>query len=169
MRPDSPALGTADGDASVDPLADLLFTLIAAVLPAILLLAPSLERANRAIDQSAETAHAAEARATTVTVEGRPAHVIVAEAAGLRVPGREPVPLDAIPDDADLRRRLVAWRNGGEPLLLVVEPDGFESAFLLEPVLAASGLEAVEELRAPETCSVAHAAALKAACAAAGA
>lgn len=145
MQPDA----EDDGAAPVDPFADLLFTLIAAVLPAILVLLPAMHL-SRAIPAAAP-----EPPAPEVLVRGSRARPIIAGAEGLRLTGAGDrlVPLDAVPDDPGLRTELARIGRDGEPLLLIVEPEGLESAFLLEPVAALHGPRAMVQVRAAESCA----------------
>ncbi|WP_375453299.1 hypothetical protein [uncultured Methylobacterium sp.] len=144
-------------DGLYDPFADLLFALVAAVLPAILVLLPVVHQAARSPGAQRPT--------DAVTVRGRPAQPILAGADGLRLAedGRA-VPLDRIPDDPALRALLLRLREAGEPLLLIVEPNGLESAFAFEPIAAAYGPPQIEQVRARSTCAAAQEPALARAC-----
>lgn len=155
-------LEAADEETSVDPLADLLFTLIAAVLPAILLLAPTLQRTRPLPPPPIETSAD---KAQAVAVKRRVA-VIIAGADGLHLPGQPDrnVGLDHIGEDAGLLDLLDRARMASTPLRLLVEPDGLESAFLFEPVAAAHGPAKLELVRADETCARTHSQFLAAAC-----
>lgn len=148
MRADS-ADAHGEGPAT-DPLADLLFTLIAAVLPAILLLAPLSDGVRHAVEREA-TRRTAQAREGT-TLRGAPVHPVVARAAGLSVDGRF-VPLDHIDDDPGLVAALDGMRAAHQPLLLLIEPDGGESAFLFEPVAAAHAPSRFDEVRLTSPCA----------------
>lgn len=155
--------GSQHDSATVDPFADLLFALAAAVLPVILVLLP-------AIHLAVSGTGAREPGRSDVTVDGRPAWIVVAQPGGLLLPseGGRLVPLEGIPDDEGLRAALAALRRDGRPLLLVVEPDGVESAFTLEPVLAALGPARIDQVRATTGCGDARTDALARACAARG-
>ena len=162
MRADS----DEEGSAPVDPFADLLFMLIAAVLPAILVLLPAMHLSAAApAREDASEPLPAPIRAE-VKVGGERAWPIVAQADGLRLTGLDNhvVPLDSVPDDAILRDALDRLRVNGEPLLLIVEPDGLESAFLLEPVAAAHGPREMQQVRATQPCAAARDPALAQAC-----
>lgn len=158
MPPEAEAEGP-----EIDPFADLLFALIAMVLPAILVLLPALHlgAARR------PTPETGPATASAVTVGGRPAATIVAEAGGLRLAssGNRRIPLDAVPDEPALRAALAELRAAETPLLVVIEPAGLEAAFLLEPVAAAHGPDRIAQLRAPTPCAEARDPALARACA----
>lgn len=152
----------SDETAPADPFADLLFTLIAAVLPAILVLLPALHLSGA----RPAAAPAAAAPAPEVRVRGARSWPIVAGAEGLRLTGAGDrlVPLDAVPDDAGLRAELTRLRGEGEPLLLIVEPAGLESAFLLEPVAALHGPREMVQVRAEAACGATRELALARAC-----
>lgn len=124
----------------IDPFADLLFTLVATVMPAVLLLLPAAQDAPAPLPDR------------PIRIEGRPAALYVARADGLRLGGPEArlVPLDAIPDDLPLRARLADAAVG--PLLLLVEPEGGEAAFLFEGVLARAGVARIRQVRIAPTC-----------------
>ena len=173
MRPDGrrgPDLGAEpEGGTAVDPLADLLFTLIAAVLPAIFLLAPLLRAPSLGEAREVRPPASAAAQGTApveVRVDGRGAATVIAGAGGLRLmgDGGRLVGLDAIADDPSLIGLLDRLREDDRPLLLVVEPDGLEAAFLFEPVLAAHGPRDLREVRATDACAATRDAALAAAC-----
>ena len=168
-RPDGSSEDGAAEALPSDPLADLLFTLIAAVLPAILLLAPLVARSRTAVEDSAATARAAATTVPPVTVDGHAAVRILAGADGLRLldDGGERVPLDRIADAPRLRAALAEARRHGAPLLVIVEPDGNESAFALEPVLATETLADLRELRLATPCAGMRDAKLRRACGAA--
>ncbi|GJD91434.1 hypothetical protein BHAOGJBA_4982 [Methylobacterium hispanicum] len=160
-----PPEAAAEEEPGIDPFADLLFALIAMVLPAILVLLPALHL-------GAVRRPAAEAAPTTppspaVTVGGHPAATIVAEAGGLRLAsaGNRRIPLDAVPDDRALRDALAALRAAETPLLVLIEPAGLEAAFLLEPVAAAHGPVRIAQLRTATPCAEARDPALARACA----
>lgn len=163
----SPRLA-GDGDTPAsDPLADLLFTLIAAVLPAILLLAP-LSTRSRNSAQAQEAALAAATARAGIVLEGAPVRPLVAGADGIRIGGGggRLVDLDRIGEDAGLAAELDRSRADGRPPVLLVEPDGLESAFLLDPVLAEHGVDAVREIRSASPCAEARETASRAICSA---
>lgn len=151
----SPASEADDG--LYDPFADLLFALVAAVLPAILVLLP-------VVHQAAQSPGGHQPK-DAVMVRGQPAQPILARADGLLVAeDGGAVPLDRIPDDPALRALLLRLREAGQPLLLIVEPNGLESAFAFEPVAAAYGPARIEQVRARFTCDAAQEPALARAC-----
>ncbi|WP_298958107.1 hypothetical protein [uncultured Methylobacterium sp.] len=154
MSPDGEAApGRGSGLPGFDPVADLLFAVTAALLPAILILLPAVQLAVRR-----------PASPDGIRVEGRPAETVVARAAGLRLPDGRSVALDRIPDDPGTRALLARLREDDGTLLVVVEPDGLESAFVLEPLLAAHGPGRVAQLRATEPCAASREPALARAC-----
>lgn len=142
----------------IDPFADLLFALIATVLPAILVLLPMLHLATTR--QSAPTS-------AVVAVAGRRAATIVAEATGLRIASvdNRQIALSAVPVDRGLRETLMSLRAAETPLLVLIEPSGLEAAFLLEPVAAAHGPAQIMQLRAATSCTETRDSALAQICA----
>lgn len=136
------------GEATVAPLADLLFSvatvvvaLLVAVLPALVAV-PSGAAARRAeIDALAATADAG-----LVLVAGRDG--VTVAAAGRSAEART-VPLARLLDDATLAAALAAAARAPGPVGVIVEPDGGEAAFVLEGLLAAAGVAVVAALRLP--------------------
>lgn len=150
----SPDPGGEPADGPADPFADLLFTLIAAVLPAILVLLPAMHLSGALPPRPSR----AEPPPAPVTVRGQSAWPIVAQRDGLRLTeaSNRVVSLDAIPDDGGLRALLQRLRDAGEPLVLVIEPDGQEAAFVLEPLAAAQGPQEIQQIRADRPCGEAR-------------
>lgn len=142
----------------IDPFADLLFALIATVLPAILVLLPVLHLATPRRSAPASAG---------VAVGGREAATIVAEAAGLRLVSADnrQIALSAVPVDPGLRESLMSLRATETPLLILIEPAGLEAAFLLEPIAASYGPVRIMQLRAATRCVEARDPALAQACA----
>ena len=167
MGPDDGA--DRDDATAFDPFADLFFTLIAAVLPAILVLLPT------ALHQGAAVPAGVPGRDAPPPAEiangGHRVRPIVAERDGLRLTGDGDrlVGLDGVPDDPGLRRFLEGLRDGDEPLLVVVEPGGLEASFLLEPVAALHGPATMRQVRLAEACAGPRGRAPIRTCAAAGA
>lgn len=136
-----------------DPQADLFFTLVAVMLPAILLLLPAARMAQQPERQMAAVADAALAAGTTV--RGERATVFLAQQDGVAFgpTGRDRVRLDAMLDDANLRAALESIRAAGTPLLLLIAPDGQEAAFLFEGLAAAHGPRSIAQVRLDRGCA----------------
>lgn len=116
-----------------DPLADLLLGLIAIVVPLVGLLLAS---------------GAGSGKTGAGTPEPGEMLVIAAAADGLHLPSDgSHVPRDRILDDAALAARLLRSRDGGPPILLRIETDGLESAFLFDAVAARHGPPTIRQQR----------------------
>lgn len=124
--------------------ADLMFTLAAMLLPALLALLPAPRSASASVEPAAR--------------DPRQDATIVAGPEGLRLLwlGDRRVPVAAVPEDAGLRAGLADLRAAGTSLRVLIEPAGLESAFLLEPILAAHGPAAVTQIRATAACVAAR-------------
>jgi hypothetical protein len=124
--------------------ADLMFTLAAMLVPTLLALLPAPRSASAPVEPAAR--------------DPRPGATIVADPEGLRLLwlGGRRVPVAAVPEEAGLRAALANLRAAGTPLRVLIEPAGLESAFLLEPILAAEGPAAVTQIRATTACAAAR-------------
>jgi hypothetical protein len=135
-----------DGPAFVfDPLADLFFSVVAIVVLAVIIILPTVRlQAFQAKPDSPPN----------FEIDGRTATAIRATAAGLILgsTGETRVALDAIGDDAVLTATLGRTVQAGAPLVVLVEPDGDEADFQLEPMLARAGVKSVTKVRLDPSC-----------------
>lgn len=136
-----------------DPFSDVLFGLVAIVIPAIAIMLPLLRAAADAVparDMRAAVAFVG----SELTIEGRSADAFAAAAAGVRVrsQGDRLVPVDRILDDRGLALELGRLRQLDQPLLLLIEPEGQEAAFLLEAVAAVHGPRRIIQVRLDPAC-----------------
>jgi hypothetical protein len=154
-----------DADESIDPLADLLFGLVAIIIPIFALLLPTIRMAANSIPTPNTEAVSALVR-TNLHVDGAPARPFTAGARGISVPGESPrlVALADILDDRPLAMALARLRQQGQPLILLIEPDGHESAFLFETVVAAHGPAKLVQVRIEQGCAFVRNEELKAQC-----
>jgi hypothetical protein len=155
-----------DEAAAVDPMADLFFTLVALILPAILLMLPVVGLASGTFPEPSR--RAAEALLTAdLRVGGLPPAAFVASAEGLTIGGDVPrlITVDALFGDAVIANALAAARNAGAPVLLLVEPGGEESAFLFDSLAAEHGPPAITQVRLDDRCAFARSAPVADACA----
>jgi hypothetical protein len=142
---------------AIDPLADLLFGVAAILVLAVVVILPTVrpdgtlrDRATRRLVENVEL------RLGEQRVEP-----LVAAADGLRLPARADqkaviVPLDRILDDPELSERLERMRASGEPLVLLIEGDGLETAFQFEAVAASHGPARVRQIRLDADCQFAR-------------
>lgn len=143
-----------DEEAALDPLADLLFGLVAIIVPAVALMLPLISAAAGRVP--ARDPQAAVAFVSgELKVDGAPATSILASAAGVRIRdgGDEFVELARILDDERLAGALRRLRTAGKPVLLLIEPDGQEAAFLFEAVAAAHGPDRILQVRVDPACA----------------
>lgn len=142
--------GIEPGPAPVlgDTQADLFFTLVAVMLPAILLLLPAARIADDTTVQRAQQAAEALAGAG-MTLDGRTAQLFLADGAGIAYGPAASirVPLAAIQEDPGLRRAMEAAWQDGQPLLVLIAPDGEEAAFLFDAVAARHGPARLAQIR----------------------
>jgi hypothetical protein len=136
-----------------DPQADLFFTLVAVVLPAILLLLPAARMAQQPERQSAALADAV--LTAGAKLHGADAAVFLARRDGVAFgpAGHHRVGLDAMLDDAGLKAALGSVRAAGKPLLLLIEPDGQEAAFLFDGLAAMHGPRSIAQVRLDRGCA----------------
>lgn len=166
MHDDDETEGDESGPRS-DPLADLLFGLIAIVIPAIAVMLPMIQvAAGRTAIGRGDAADVV--RASDLRIDGRPAGSLVAAKDGVRLDGGRLVPLAQLLDDQALRQNLAGLRARGEALLVMIDDGGEEAAFLLETVLAAHGPARILQTRLDPGCRFARGGALADACLARG-
>ena len=138
--------GEEDGLAALPAtMGDIFFSLVAVVIIVLLSLAPLIHMPGALATQKADLL------SSTILVEGEPSLVFVAEAGGLRVrqDGDRLVPLDAILEDATIAQTL---RATDKDVLLIIEEDGQEAAFLFDSLASAQGVASVRQLRVDPQC-----------------
>lgn len=143
-------LEQSEGDGLPASMADLFFALAAIIVFLLLALVPMIGPRPPAT----ATAAADDLWRAPVRVDNRNALVFVAGARGLRLagaPGRT-VPLDAILDDAPLAAQLREAGGGKRPVLLAIEPDGGEAAFLFDALAGSLALPEIVQLRVEADC-----------------
>lgn len=141
----------------LDPLSDLLFGLVAIVIPAVAVMMPLMQVAAGALPERERQA-VVSFLGNKFVVDGKSASSILLGKDGLRLQaeGDQLVTLDRILDDPRLVAHLEQTKRREQPLLLLIEPDGQEAAFLLETVLAARGPSRVFQVRIDSACSFIH-------------
>ncbi len=134
------------GPVVFDPLADLFFSVVAIVVLAVIVILPSVR-----LDMEAARLPQPERE---LRIDGNVTDPIRATATGIVYGSQHvTVPLDAIGEDAGLAGALRAARSHALPVVVLIEPDGGEAAFQLEPVLAREGPATVTEVRLAGDCS----------------
>lgn len=146
---------------AIDPLADLLFGVVAIVVLAVIIILPTVGTrgaANAALQSSVGEALIK----SRFSLDGRAVQPFMATAAGLRY-GPQPsqiVPLEAILQDAAVAARLREIRERGDPLVLMIDPGGSEAAFQFEAVASRDGPPRIRQIRLDATCTHAKSATL---------
>lgn len=156
-----------DDDAALrsDPLADLMFTMIAIVLLALILVLPFALVGGA---QSAGSPGRGSLDDVRFKLRGQSALWIVATRSGLVIEGRKAparIGIDAIGTSQGLRARLVKARAAKRPLIFLVADDGLEAAFATEPIIAALGPIDFYQIRLDRSCRAARSAAARRLCA----
>jgi hypothetical protein len=132
---------------TVDPLADLLFSLVAIVILAVIVLIPAiLSHPLQALPGVPQK--------PAFRLNGQEVEPWIAAKQGLLIgpAHRDLVPYDRILDDNQLAAKLERLRAAGERLLLIIEPDGLETAFLFESALSLHGPRTIHQIRLDSAC-----------------
>jgi hypothetical protein len=149
-----------------DPLSDLMFTMIAIVLLALIALLPQILARQT---ETSHVRHRPHVLAASYPIDGVDAVPMVASSRGVRVSGATTaVGIDEILGNPDIVAFLTALKSKKQRLIVAVDPDGSEAAFQLEGVLARAAPQPIFEMRSADGCfSFQTDAAAPAACAAA--
>ncbi len=152
-----------DDGATILPtsMADLFLALVAVVVIMLLSMAPAIRHPDL-LKASAP----AELWQMDLRIAGERPIVLAARADGLLVAGdgEMQVPLDRILDDQALAGRIGAGREAGREILLIVEPEGGEAAFLFSALAGGLGLQEFTQLRIDSGCDFALADDLRSLC-----
>jgi len=135
----------SDAAPIADPLADLLLSVAAIIVLAVIAILPTITRHSGSHHDRVEFRR-----------EGRAVHPFVAIERGLIV-GEAPsrmVPVDRIFFDEGLVSILERMRTAGEAVVLVVEPNGFEPATQFEVIANRHGPERIHQIRLESDCSM---------------
>ena len=137
-----------------DPLADLLLSIGAVVILIVIAIFPTIPRHSTFHAHSASTLRAS-AKHFIFRFEGREVDPLIAAERGLVIGGPSPrvVPVDRIFLDESLVAALEQMRNAGEPVVLLIEPDGLETAFQLEVVAGRHGPRRIRIIRLVSNCN----------------
>ena len=151
-----------------DPLADLLLSVVAIVVIVMMAILPTLPRHPvRRAASPGELAGSMRGLPDNgrFRLHGHAVAPWVATAPGLVVGGAsELIPVDRILQSDSLVARLEQMRRRDETMVLLIEPDGFDTAFQLEVVASAHGPQRMHQVRLDAACSHARSAAVARAC-----
>ena len=138
------------GELAAEPLADLMFTMIATVLLLLIAMFPS----HSSNSDSAASDDAASLGRAPIVINHRRAAALVASQAGIELPqqGAAMISIDSLSEDAHLRSFLENLRKADAPLVVIVGKEGLESSFELEGVLAAYGPQTIYQVRLDREC-----------------
>ncbi|QOZ76328.1 hypothetical protein XH83_13250 [Bradyrhizobium sp. CCBAU 53351] len=127
-----------------DPLADLLLSVAAIIVLAVLAILPSLPQ------RDASTAEAE----VEFQLDGRRVTPWLATAAGLAIdaPPTTLIPLDRMFLDQTLAATLQGMQRTSEPLVLFIAPGGSEAAFQLEVIASRHGIRRIRQVRLDSGC-----------------
>jgi len=152
---------------AIDPLADLLLSLVAIVVLAVIVILPAVQRDGARSHAPRQPAASAPSH-QVFRLAGRTIEPLVATSQGLRTgPAPEDiVAVDRILDDGALAARLQRMRDEGATLLLVIDPDGAEAAFQFEAVASLHGPPRIRQVRRDPACTHLRSATLARDCAA---
>ena len=136
---------------TADPLADLLLSVAAIVVLAVIVIIPTTRPSFRGGVGSGE----ALVKSTHLRAGKLPVEPILATSHGLIIDADRsaPVPVDQILDSQRLISKLEHMRDTGEPLVLLIDPDGFEAAFLFGTMASAHGPSMLRQVRLDPTCT----------------
>jgi len=152
--PLEPLADDDDENPAPEPLSDLLFGLVALLVPVIAVLLPVMKVAADAVPARDHAAASSFLRGD-LTVAGHPAAAFFAGGAGLRIrdDGDRVVAVDRMLDDQALVTRLDRAKDTQQPILLLIEPDGQEAAFLFEAIAASRGVGRLLQVRIDPACA----------------
>lgn len=154
LAPMAPSFSSNDVGATLftDPLSDLLLSVAAIIVLAVIVVLPAVRTASDTPDNNPASRPPGD---TVLTLRGQAIEPFFATQHGLRMnaPPGNIVPVDQILDDRQLAEKLRYMRDAGEPLLLIIEPDGFEAAFLFEATASLNGPKRSWQIRLDTACT----------------
>lgn len=154
-----------EGPEAFDPLSDIFFSAIAVVFVALIAVAPMIAQGHQSHDhqsqdwQTGDRSNAPQPR-DHVLFQGREWPLLLATATGISLADTDGnitvIPLDQIQDAPRLKTALDGIVGTPDTrLLMMIDPDGSEAAFLLEPILAAARVRSVVQVRLLRACGTA--------------
>jgi hypothetical protein len=130
-----------------DPLSDLFFSIVAIVVLAVIIILPTVR-----LEASQPDPVANPRRMQINGVDVTPLRAAV-DGVHYGPDGGQFASLSDIADDRNLAASIKRAVAAGVPLVILIDPDGDESAFQLEPLLAQSGVGTVTQVRLDWTCA----------------
>jgi hypothetical protein len=146
-----------DGPEAFDPLSDIFFSAIAVVFVALIAIAPMIAQGRQADDTRSPHQVDDPPQRDHVLFQERELPLLLATATGISLAEAggtiEVIPLDQIQDAARLKMALAGIvKTPDARLLMMIDPDGSEAAFLLEPMLAAARIRSIVQVRLTRAC-----------------
>jgi hypothetical protein len=137
-----------------DPLADLLLSAVAIIVLAMIAILPTLPRHLASQDHPASSMPGFP-EDSRFRIEGREVEPLVATERGLVIGSRPSrlIPVGRVFFDASLIVTLERMRSMGEIVVLLIEPNGFETAFQFEVIANLHGPKRMRQIRLDSECS----------------
>ena len=137
-----------------DPLADLLLSAVAIIVLAMIAILPTLPR-HHSPQGDPQNAIGGFPADSSFRMRGREIEPLVATGAGLVIGSRPPrlVPVGSIFFDQGLVATLEQMRRTDETIVLLIQPNGFETAFQFEVIANLHGPKRMRQIRLDAECS----------------
>jgi hypothetical protein len=140
-----------------DPLADLLLSAVAIIVLAMIAILPTLPRHFTSQDSPKDNpANSVPGfpQNSSFRLEGREVEPLVATERGLIIGGRpgRVIPVGRVFFDEGLVATLERMRRLDETVVLLIEPDGFETAFQFEVIANRHGPRRMRQIRLDSEC-----------------
>jgi hypothetical protein len=141
-----------------DPLADLLLSAVAIIVLAMIAILPTLPRHYTPQDNPKENQTSSVPgfpESSSFRLEGREVEPLVATERGLVIASqpRRLIPVGRVFFDDGLIATLERMRSLGETIVLLIEPNGFETAFQFEVMANLHGPKRMRQIRLDSECS----------------
>jgi hypothetical protein len=140
-----------------DPLADLLLSAVAIIVLAMIALLPTLPRHLTSQDNANNPANSVPGfpENSSFRLDGHEVEPLVATERGLVIGGRPPrvIPVGRVLFDESLVATLEQMRRLDETVVLLIEPNGLETAFQFEVVANRHGPKRMRQIRLGSACS----------------
>jgi hypothetical protein len=141
-----------------DPLADLLLSAVAIIVLAMIAILPTLPRHFTSQDNlkgNPTSSVAGFPENSRFRLDGREVEPWVASERGLVIGGRPPrvIPVGRVFFDEGLIETLERMRRLDETIVLLIEPNGFETAFQFEGIANLHGPKRMRQIRLESECS----------------
>jgi hypothetical protein len=147
-----------------DPLADLLLSTVAIIVLAMIAILPTLPRHHSQAKPKSSITGLPDT--STFRVGGQDVEPMVATAAGLITlsSNRDLIPIGHMFFDKGLVAKLEDMRRLNQPLVLLIEPSGSETAFQFEVLANRHGPKRITQVRLDTDCGHAKSAAVEPYC-----